>query len=96
MPEDVLFADERRLDRADIADYLRSVADRLDNGEPVSFTAGERSVTVEPPARPTFEVKVERETASGAEVGELSVELELEWDEDGGDGPAEQGSLEIS
>lgn len=44
--------------------------------------AGERSVTVEPPARPPFEVKVEREASPGAEIGELSVELELEWNED--------------
>ncbi|MFB6354786.1 MAG: amphi-Trp domain-containing protein [Halobacteriales archaeon] len=82
MPEEVLFEDERRQTRAEIAGALRSVADKLDAGEPVTFAAGERTVTVEPPARPTFEVKVERETSQGAEVGELSVELEFEWDED--------------
>jgi len=81
MPEEVLFGEERRQDRAEIADYLRSVADKLDAGEPITLSAGERSVTVEPPARPTFEVKVERETARGATSGELSVELEIEWNE---------------
>lgn len=82
MPEEVLFEDERRQPRAEIASYLRSVADRLEAGEPITFTAGERTVTLEPPERPTFEVKVERETAPGAESGELSAEFELEWSED--------------
>ena len=81
MPEEVLFEAERRQDRAAIADYLRTVADRLDDGQPITLGAGDRSVTVEPSARPTFEVKVERETARGESAGELSVEFEIEWDE---------------
>lgn len=84
MPEEVLFEDERRLTREEIADYLRTVADKLDAADPITFAAGS-NVTVEPPSRPTFEVKVERETSAGAERGELSVEFELEWDEDGHD-----------
>lgn len=79
MPEEILFEDERRQSRTEVARYLRSLADKLDAGESVTFSAGDRTVTVEPPARPTFEVKVEREAAAGAETGELSVELELEW-----------------
>lgn len=82
MPEEVLFEDERLLDRAEIADYLRSVADKLDAGDPITFSAAE-SVTVTPPARPEFEVKVERETPHGGGPGELSIELEIEWNEDG-------------
>lgn len=93
MPEEVLFEDERRQDRAEIAAYLRAVADKLDGSEPITLTAGERTVTVDPPARPTFEVKVERETSRGASAGELSIELELEWDE-GADG-SEDASLSI-
>ncbi len=92
MPEEILFEDERRQTRAEVARYFRSVADKLDADEAITFTAGDRTVTVEPPARPTFEVKVERETARGAETGELSVELELEWDEDE---TAEGGDLSI-
>lgn len=94
MPEEVLFEDERRQSLAEVASYLRSVADKLEAGEAISFSAGERSVTVEPAARPTFEVKVERETARGASSGELSVELELEWPEDGGDGAGGDLSIE--
>ena len=82
MPEEVLFEDERRQERGEIAAYLRAVADKLDGGEPITLAAGDRSITVEPPARPTFEVKVERETSSGGGPGELSIELELEWNED--------------
>lgn len=32
MPEDVLFEFERRMDRTEIADYLRTVADSLERG----------------------------------------------------------------
>lgn len=96
MPEEVLFEDERRQERGEIATYLRTVAAKLDGGEPITLAAGERSVTVEPPARPTFEVKVERETPRGGGPGELSIELELEWDEDGGNGePGGEASLSI-
>ena len=85
--EEVLFKSEARLDRSTIADHLRAVADKLDAGEPVSLSAGEESVTLDVPARPTFEVKAERETGSGAP--ELSIEFELEWDE--GDEGGEAG-----
>jgi hypothetical protein len=50
-------------------------------------------VTMAPPARPTFEVKAEREGPADG-PGELSVEFELEWDEDGGGGDAD-GDLTI-
>ena len=83
MPEEVLFEVERSQDRADIADTLRSVADKLDAGEAITLTAGEQSITLEPPTRPTFEIKAERETPSGGGPGELSVEFEIEWDENG-------------
>lgn len=87
MPEEVLFKFEREMDRGEIADYLRTVADTLDGSESLSLEAGSDSVSMDVPSRPTFEIKAERETdGSGAE---LSVEFELEWPEgadDGGDG----------
>lgn len=94
MPEEVLFETERRHDRTDIAAYLRNVADKLDSGEPIAFSAGDQSVELDPPARPTFEVKVERETSRGSSKGELSIELELEWDE--GESGNGGGDLEIA
>ena len=84
MPEEVLFKTERTEDRATIAALLRSVADKLDAGDPVTLSAGDDSITLDIPARPTFEVKAERETGSGPD--ELSVEFEIEWDDvEGGD-----------
>lgn len=90
MPEEVLFETEQSMDRSDIATYLRTVADRLDAGEEIALEAGDQQVTLSPPARPTFEVKAERETNGGSE---MSVEFELEWDEGGESG--EDGTLTI-
>jgi len=84
MPEDVLFESESPRSRSDIAAYLRSVADSLDAGDPITLKSGGESVTMEPPSQPTFEVKAEREGPTDA-PGELSIEFEIEWDEDGGD-----------
>ena len=87
--EEVLFKTEERQSRAAIAELLRAVADKLESGDPITLSAGEESLTLDVPENPTFEVKAERETeGSGTE---LSVEFELEWDENGG----ERGSLEI-
>jgi len=93
MPEEVLFESELQQDRSDVADYLRTVADRLDAGESLTLSAGGDSVTLDPPASVTFEVKAELETGSGPD--EHSVEFELEWDEDDADGSDATG-LDIS
>ncbi len=85
MPEEVLFESESVQSRSDIAAYLRAVADSLDAGDPITLKSGSESVTMEPPSRPTFEVKAEREGPTDR-PGELSIEFELEWDEDGEDG----------
>ena len=89
MPEEVLFETESKQSRADIADYLRTVADNLESGEPITLRSGGESVTMDPPEQPTFEVKAEREGPTDG-PGELSIEFELEWDENGdGGGPLE-------
>ncbi|MXV62177.1 amphi-Trp domain-containing protein [Natronorubrum sp. JWXQ-INN-674] len=93
MPEEVLFKFERQMERSEIADYLRTVADSLESGGEITLEAGGDSVTMSPPARPTFEIKAERETSSSAPdgPGELGLEFELEWDEgeSGSDGGGE-------
>ncbi|QLH79068.1 amphi-Trp domain-containing protein [Halosimplex rubrum] len=81
MVETVLFEDERRLTRTDVASYLRTIADRLETGEPLTLETAADSVTVDVPREVEFEVKVEREGPAEA-AGELGLELELEWDED--------------
>lgn len=91
MPEEVLFKSESRMDRGEIASYLRQVADNLDADEDITLRSGDESVTLDPPSRPTFEVKAEREGPEGGPY-ERSIEFELEWDENG-DGA--DGSLSI-
>jgi len=90
MPEVVLFASETNQSREAIASFLRRVADNLEAGDSITLKRGDESVTMNPPSRPTFEVKAEREGPTDG-PGELSVEFELEWDENGGEG----GELEI-
>ena len=91
--EEVLFEVERRQSREEIAWFLRSAADNLEAGEPITLSGGGDSLTLDVPARPTFEVKAERET-EGAET-ELSVEFELEWDENGDADGSSADDLEI-
>ncbi|WP_372909905.1 amphi-Trp domain-containing protein [Salinigranum sp.] len=90
--EETLFKSESAQSRAEIATYLRTVADRLDADGEVTLSAGEQSQTLSVPARPVFEVKVERETSSSG-AAELSLELELEWDEGASD---TDSSLDVS
>ena len=94
MPEEILFETEGHRTREEIASYLRTFADRLDADGPITLTAGEQSVRVDPPERPTFEVKAEREGPTDA-PGELSVEFEIEWDEAGGGDGDGSGELSI-
>jgi amphi-Trp domain-containing protein len=82
MPEEVLFSSESDHTRAEIASYLRRVADALERDDAITLTAGSESVRMDPPERPTFEVKAEREGPTDG-PGELSIEFELEWPENG-------------
>ena len=94
MPEEVLFESESTQSRQEIADYLRAVADKLSAGGAVTLSAGSDSVTLDVPDRPTFEVKAERETDKGGRNPEKSLELEIEWDENGSSSGS-GGSLSI-
>ena len=94
MPEEVLFKTESVQSRNEIASYLRSVAEKLEQGGSITLKAGSESVTMDPPTRPTFEVKAEREgPAEGP--GELSIEFELEWDEHSETYDGNSATLEI-
>jgi amphi-Trp domain-containing protein len=94
MPEEVLFKSESNRSRKEIASYLRKVADNLDSGTAINLKAGSESVTLNPPARPTFEVKAEREGLAG-NMTERSVEFELEWDENDDEEGGGGSQLEI-
>ncbi|MFC6874112.1 amphi-Trp domain-containing protein [Halobellus marinus] len=93
MVEEVLFKSEHSQSREAIASYLRDVADKLDAGEAITLSAGDQSVTMEPPAQPTFEVKAEREGPADGD-GELSIELEIEWTE-GAENGGSGGELSV-
>ncbi len=90
MPEVVLFKIERTYGRDEIADYLDAIAESLRAGDPIILRSGDDELVLEPPARPTFEVKAEREGPEDG-PGELSIEFELEWDENGGDADFQVG-----
>jgi amphi-Trp domain-containing protein len=94
MPEEVLFESESDMGREEVATYLRTVADKLDDGTSMTLSAGGESVTMEVPASVEFEVKAEREGPEGGRK-ELSVELELEWPEDAPTEGGSGGSLSI-
>jgi len=63
-----------------VAEYLRTLADSLESGSDMTLSAGEQSVTLDPPSDVEFEVKAEREGPTDGD-GELSIEVELEWPE---------------
>jgi amphi-Trp domain-containing protein len=90
MAEQTLFEFERDMTTGEAAEYLRTVADRLESGEQFTLESGSESVTLAPPARVEFEVEVERETSASGSA-EIELEFELEWDEDA----ADSGDLSI-
>lgn len=94
MPEEVLFESERTQSREEIASVFRTVAEKLTEGNGITLKSGNESVTMNPPSNPTFEVKAEREGAKGGPK-ELSIEFELEWDEDAEAENGKSGKLEI-
>lgn len=94
MPEELLFEFESQTRRSEVADYLRSVADRLDGDGAVTLTADDESITMDVPGTPEFEVKAEREGPEGGPK-ELSIEFELEWPEDADTSEEGDGVLSI-
>lgn len=94
MPEEVLFKSESRQSNDEIASFLRTVADNLEHGSDITLKAGSESVTMSPPARPTFEVKAEREGPTDGPK-EFSIEFELEWPENAEGAEESGGTLEI-
>ncbi|KAB7514053.1 amphi-Trp domain-containing protein [Halosegnis rubeus] len=58
MPEEILSKSERVQTREEIGLYLCNVADKLEQGDAIILKSGSESVTMEPPARPTFEIKI--------------------------------------
>jgi amphi-Trp domain-containing protein len=93
MPDETLFEAEQTLSRADVATYLRTVADKLEENGALDFSAANQSATVEVPDHVKFEIDLEREADDSA--AEISLEFELEWYETEDGTLAGPGSLEI-
>jgi amphi-Trp domain-containing protein len=76
MSEETIFETENRATNAEIAEYLRKVADSIESHEKLRLESGDQSLEIETNSRDaTFEVKVEQDT----EKQEQSLELEIEW-----------------
>lgn len=94
MPDDTLFEFQKDMSRADVATYLRTVAEKLeDNGE-LDFSAADQSTTIQVPEHVEFEVELERESNDRGS-SEVSLELEIEWYETRDGSIAGPGSLDI-
>ena len=88
--EVVLFKSEEKRSTADVAAFLRQLADKVEGGQ-VILRQGADELTLTLPSVVTLEVKAEEEsTKSGPKH---SLEVELEWRPGGG--KKEAGSLEL-
>ncbi|WP_396611736.1 amphi-Trp domain-containing protein [Haloferax sp. S1W] len=73
---------EREETRGEVASYLRTLADGLEQGDKMTFVAGDDSTTINPPE--TVHFKLETDTDSswlGGENGR-SFRIELGWEAD--------------
>jgi amphi-Trp domain-containing protein len=74
--EEVLFKSEEPKNRADVAVFLRQLADKIETGS-VTLRQGDTEQQVTIPQRLILETKLERETKGDSE--KMSLEIELEW-----------------
>lgn len=88
--EVVLFKSEEKKSTAEVAAFLRQLADRVEKGEVILRQGGDE-LALNLPGMVTLEVKAEEETSGSGSV-KHSLEVELEW-QPGGEKQA--GSLEL-
>ena len=88
--EVILFKSEEKRSTADVAAFLRQLADKVEGGQ-VILRQGEDDLTLTLPPIVTLEVKAEEETTKSGP--KHSLEVELEWRPGGGKGSA--GPLEL-
>lgn len=84
-----LFKTEERMKRADVAAFLRQLADKLEPGR-VVLRSGQEELTLDVPQNVVLEVQVEEEAKGGGGL-QHSLEVELKWRE----GEDAAGSLEL-
>lgn len=83
MPEETLFKKEDRMSNKEIAKYLKEISEKIATGKKTTFRSGNQSTTIETPTKPMFELKIERETSISNGKSDISLEIQLEWDENG-------------
>ena len=85
-----LFKSEEPKNRAEVAEFLRQIADRVANGE-IILRQGTEELVLQIPTNLILEVQVEDEDKKSKGI-QHSLEIEIKWfDSDGQSGPLELG-----
>jgi amphi-Trp domain-containing protein len=73
--EETVFEVEKKMSNAEISDYLKNVAEKVEKSRTIKLESDGQKVELDTDRNTEFEIKVEREE------GEESLELEIEWKE---------------
>jgi len=84
---------EEQKTRAEVASYLRQLADKLDEGGAVTLELGNQRVDLDPVDPITFKLEGESDWAEGDTEAKQSIEFELVWWREAQ--TAEEGTLNI-
>jgi amphi-Trp domain-containing protein len=84
---------EAQKTRAEIATYLRDLADQLDGTGDVTLDLGGTTVRVAPTDPVTFKLEGESDWSEGDSTAKQSIEFELVWRRDAD--TAEAGALDV-
>ncbi len=76
--ETILFSSEEPRSLQSVAEFLRQLADKLDQKE-VTFKQGKQELNVRVPNNVVLEIKVEEEAKK--RKTQRSIEIEIEWNE---------------
>ncbi|OAG28007.1 amphi-Trp domain-containing protein [Thermodesulfatator autotrophicus] len=86
--EKVLFKSEEPKSLAEVADFLRALADKITEGK-VILRKGAEEITLVMPQNVTLEIKAEQKIK--ASKTKYSLEVEIEWREGESEGPLTLG-----
>ncbi|PGF16754.1 amphi-Trp domain-containing protein [Natrinema sp. CBA1119] len=84
---------EAEQSRAEIARYLRNLADQLDSGDDVTLELGGATVDLNPTETVTFKLEGESDWSEGDTEAKQSIEFELVWWRDAR--TADEGTLDV-
>jgi len=85
---------EEQKTRAEIASYLRDLADQLDGGREVNLTLGGTVAQFNPTDPVTFKLEGESDWSEGDTEAKQSIEFELVWWREAAS--AEEGTLNVN